>query len=449
MATPHLTPLTTPSFLAWSAPFTQDGDFTPQDPLAVDYLNQQVGNWLFPGFTTRSSRAQYYAVVLYGLRLAEEAIAEYGEPNDDATRVALFERWERLWALSVLESHGGQLGRGHPDAMRGIRGAKRAWRPGKGPLPLDYPLISRQQELGGLGAYLTSLRTYKLVVHGDYRLTPLADPIVDAFWSEDRGTGRVSPLHQLALAALDRNRDTIPRKQGRASLSGLGRRARLSALVERERTQQQHRLYTRLFDEAPDDTTLAISRLVEDAYANDITDTEQLLLHALDSTRDDRLTELLQFALAYGHAARDTLATFNRIYETVLSRGWVAKIDDVVAEALATEHLQTWKTSAATFLDAPLQAQFRNLPVHARGFADLLHEVRTTPDNPTALLQALLRYHDRVQIDRRTGPGWLRHESGHLVADVTRYTGHRGEASFPNLKMGVVRQLLRDCGRIA
>jgi hypothetical protein len=140
--------------LFWSAPLGADSDFTPEDPLALDYLGQQVGLWLFRGLTTRTGRAQSYAVVLYGLNLAEKAVRRYGYAGDDETRTRLFERWERFWALATLECRDGQLARGDEDAMRGVRGAKRAWFPGGRPLPLDFPLISRQNELGSLGAYL-------------------------------------------------------------------------------------------------------------------------------------------------------------------------------------------------------------------------------------------------------------------------------------------------------
>ena len=78
-----------------------DSDFTAEDPLALDYLGQQVGLWLFRGFTTRTARAQNYAVVLYGLRLTDEAIRKYAYAGDDETRTRLFERWERFWALAT------------------------------------------------------------------------------------------------------------------------------------------------------------------------------------------------------------------------------------------------------------------------------------------------------------------------------------------------------------
>src|SRR5580704_16775295 len=92
-----------PKELFWSAPLAADSDFGLEDPLALDYLAQRAGLWLFSGFTTRTSRAQYYLVVLYGLRLVERAIRDYGYPADDETRTKLFERWERFWALATVE----------------------------------------------------------------------------------------------------------------------------------------------------------------------------------------------------------------------------------------------------------------------------------------------------------------------------------------------------------
>ena len=54
-------------FLTWNTRLEDDADFLPLDPLALDYLGQQVGLWLFPALTTRTDRAQYFAVVIYGL----------------------------------------------------------------------------------------------------------------------------------------------------------------------------------------------------------------------------------------------------------------------------------------------------------------------------------------------------------------------------------------------
>jgi len=91
-----------PGELFWTSPLGLDSDFTAEDPLAFDYLGQQVGLWLFKGFTTRTARAQNYAVVLYGLNLAEKAVTKYGYSGDDETRTRLFERW---WCRRAYHRH--------------------------------------------------------------------------------------------------------------------------------------------------------------------------------------------------------------------------------------------------------------------------------------------------------------------------------------------------------
>lgn len=127
--------------LCWVAPVAEESELAAEDPLALDYIAQQVGLLLLPALTTRSTRAQAFAMVLYGLWLAERAITTYEAPATDEVRRVLFERWERFWALATVESRDGALPRGDGDSMRGVRGALAAWRPGNGALPLDFPLI--------------------------------------------------------------------------------------------------------------------------------------------------------------------------------------------------------------------------------------------------------------------------------------------------------------------
>ena len=78
---------------------------------------------------------------------------------------------------------------------RYVGGGKRAWSPRTTPLPLDFPLISRQNALGSLGAYLSSLREHGLVFPGTLRVTPAAKAILDAFWGE-QGERESSPRYE-------------------------------------------------------------------------------------------------------------------------------------------------------------------------------------------------------------------------------------------------------------
>ena len=43
--------------LCWVAPVAEDSELATEDPLALDYIAQQVGLMLLPALTTRSSRA--------------------------------------------------------------------------------------------------------------------------------------------------------------------------------------------------------------------------------------------------------------------------------------------------------------------------------------------------------------------------------------------------------
>lgn len=56
--------------LFWTAAVADTRAMTTDDPLGLEYITQQVGLMMLPTFTTRSSRAQAYAMVLYGLRRA-------------------------------------------------------------------------------------------------------------------------------------------------------------------------------------------------------------------------------------------------------------------------------------------------------------------------------------------------------------------------------------------
>ena len=438
-----------PAGLFWSAPLASDSDFTAEDPLALDYLGQQVGLWLFPGFTTRTNRAQNYAVVLYGLHLAETAIRKYGYPGDDETRTRLFERWERFWALATFESRKGELVRGDDDAMRGVFGAKRAWFPGTTPLPLDFPLISRQNELGGLGAYLSSLREYGLVFPGTLRVTPAAKAILDAFWGE-QGEGKKSHLYEdYVLEALDFSITTISRKRGLLTLAGLGRRSRLSCLVRRSRTKQQHRLWEALFLNARDGSTLPLANLLVTAGRDDVEEPEALLVGILAGRWGKLPPELsaqVRIALAFGRIARVLLERFHRAYGHVNEHGWVADFGAVAETAFPKENVTKLRSACDAVLEARGALRFQKLTFHGSEFLNLLGKMASA--NATDCLQHLLNFHQRVQRSRRGGGSWLRPENDKLVMQVAGYSGYKSEVAFPSLKLGVVRRLLADLGRL-
>jgi hypothetical protein len=433
--------------LYWASPPDTDSDFAPEDPLALGYLAQQVGYWLFEAFTTRTSRAQNYAVVLYGLDLAERAIRRYGLRADDETRELLFNRWERFWALAVLESLGGNVTRGDANAMRGVRGAKRAWFDGDRPLPLDFKLIERQSELGGLGAYLSSLRACGLVFPGTLHPTSAAQGILDAFWDEP-GNHRATSYDNYAMEALDLSRDRIQRRQAGLTLAKLGERCRLTALLEMGRQQQQDRLWTALFENARD-CTLPLAGLLRKAAKKDVTEPREFLQSVLEGQWggvSEDLRERLSVARAFGDVSVALQQAFDAVYQYIHEAGWVAKSTAVAASAFAPAVLKELRPLCAALLECPRAADFRGLDVHGRPFITLVtHLLEAGADDA---LEAMLHYHRGVQRDRRSGGAWMRRDGDELVLSLGSYRGFSQGVAFPALKFNVTRSLLHDLGRL-
>lgn len=443
-----LTPTHRPdSAFFWSALQT-DSEFTPEDPLALDYLAQQVGLFLLPTLTTRSARAQSFAVVLYGLHLAELALDVYGLPNDDAVRRRLFERWERFWALAVMESRQGEIRRGDPDAMRGVRGAVRAWYGGERPLPLDFQLISRQLELGSLGAYLSPLRQSALVTPGTLRPSPAAEEILAAFWGEPQDHSHARRYEEFAMSALDLSRDKIERKHRNLTLATVGERSRLTSLyAPQARTAQQRRLYEALFERARDATTLPVATLIREAALDGVQDPAVILDGAIEQrwgTVDSSLIELLETARRFGVVMHELVTTFDRTYVALADAGWQAPLGDVAAASLDDDALPRLRRACVDLLGAPQAARLRTLPTHGRAFMRMLEDLRDA--TPATAVERILAYHLSVQRDRQRGDAWIRLQAGELVLQLTTYNAQPAANRFPTYKFGVVRQLLADVG---
>jgi hypothetical protein len=433
----------------WSAP-VNDSEFTAEDPLALDYVAQQVGLMLLPTLTTRSSRAQAYAMVLYGLHLAGRALEVYGLPDDDEMRRRLFERWERFWALATLESRNGRVERGDPDAMRGVRGAKRAWFDGDKALPLDFPLISRQLELGSLGAYLSPLRLSRLVIPGSLRLSAAADEIVKAFWGEPAEGARSGWYEEYALQALDLGRQKIDRSHRNLTLRKVGERSRLTSLVGKSgRPAQQARLYDALVTSSRDATTVPISQLVEASTRDGVHASRAVLDGALASRwgrHDTHLVELLTLARRFGDVMDHVLRLFDRVYAALSQAGWQAPRARIAANALPEPALNELRRVISLLLESPQLQRLRGLPAHGNSFVRFLEGAsEASADHVVELLLAL---HLRVQKERRRGEAWMGDQGGTLTLHLTTFTARPETDRFPGLKIGVLRQLLVDCGRL-
>lgn len=438
-----------PPFLYVAAPPPLDSEFQVEDPLAFDYLAQQAGYWLFRGFTTRTTRAQYYAVVLYGLHLVGTAIARYGYSDDDDVRRKLYERWERFWGLASLEFGKGDLEAGLEDAMRGVRGVRRAWTGGDRPLPLDFRMISRQIELGALGAYVTSLRDYGLVYPGTLRPTPAAAEILAAFWGEPDDNSRTHLYEEYALAALDLGRRTIERQRSHITLGRVGRQSRLSVLAAEQRTRQRDRLWQVLFERSTDGSTLAISRAIIAADRAKVSDPEEVLAGIVAGRWGEvgeSVRECCEAVLRFGRVARTLLSAFVDAYGHVEGVGWSAELAATAAAAFPERRMSQLREELSALALTSAAPRFRRLEFHGPAFARMLEELSAC-DAATAL-SALLRYQRAAQRTRRWGDGWLREDGPAITLHVHGWTGADSVPSFPAFKIFAARRLLRDLGRI-
>jgi hypothetical protein len=439
-----------PSFVYVAAPPPSDSEFQIEDPLAFDYLAQQAGYWLFRGFTTRTTRAQDYAVVLYGLHLVGVAIERYGYADDDDVRRSLYERWERFWGLATLEFGKGELAGGVDDAMRGVRGARRAWSGGERPLPLDFRMISRQIELGALGAYLSSLRDYGLVYPGTLRPTPAAAEIIAAFWDEPDHNSRTHLYEEYALAALDLGRRTIERQRSHITLGRVGRQSRLSVLAAEQRARQRDRLWHVLFERAADGTTLPISQAIIAADRAKVSEPEAVLAGIVEGRWGDvggAVREAADAVLRYGRVARTLLSAFVDAYAHVQAAGWSAELAATAAAAFPEQRLAQLRGEVVELGATSAEHRFRRLEFHGPAFVRMLGELAGGSDAVTAL-RVLLRYQCAAQRTRRWGDGWLREQGPLVTLHVHGWSGADSTPTFPGFKINAVRRLLRDLGRL-
>lgn len=432
--------------LFWTTAPVENPEVTPEDPLAFDYLAQQVGNWLFPGFTTRTNRAQYYAMTLYGLDIAERAIDVHKLSQNEQTLQRLFERFERTWCMAVARRFDGDIPDG--ERMRGVRGVTRNFRianPER--LPIDFELIRRQLELGALGAYLTSLRHYRLVEQGSLHPTLLGREVARSFWTSPTENKFAKLYDDYVLEVLRPGVQHIPAKKRLLTFGRLGENGRLGKI--RDRPDQQSRLYTILFAHE-DDLTAELSTVLERAHRAGKSNAKQILAAILKRQYgvSDNLRENCVLAYHFAEIASTLRAIFDGLYDFIHNRGLIANLDSLVVESMPYDKLKLVKDKAQGLLTCSLVARFGRLPLHGPAFLTFVKQIGEA--TPTQLIAGLIKFHETVQKERRYHGGWLGQHGNDLQIHVSSYRALRlsDEVWMHDFKIGAVLQLLEDLGRL-
>ena len=212
--------------ISWTKYSTLE-DVSVSDPLAFDYFARVLGNEALTHFTTRTSRARYYSMVCYGIYICEQFLMEQGMAVTEKNILQAFVMYEKYWAYSVATYYGGDLS-GRERGLRGKKGAVAAFA-NKKIIALDsrYKLLSRQLELGGMGAYRSSLEGLGLIYDTTLRLTQQGRQLAKCFIKN-------SSYDKLILKALKQKKLIL--KNGRATVRSFGYHARLDGFNDSDET---------------------------------------------------------------------------------------------------------------------------------------------------------------------------------------------------------------------
>ena len=168
-----------PIVSAWDPIATSSGSI---DPLGALRAYSAIAGFLLPGATTITTRTRYLSWICAGLRLLDEnQDAPAGGQAGRARRARLLP-WERLLVLATGQ-YGIDAELGSDDLawsrLRGVSYVRRAI--ASGVRSTDYPLLSNQSGVGGVGTYWVALVNGGLVDDAPASLTARGRALADEF----------------------------------------------------------------------------------------------------------------------------------------------------------------------------------------------------------------------------------------------------------------------------
>lgn len=399
------------STLSWTKYSPLEDETTILDPLAFDYFAQVLGNVVLPSFTTRTSRARYYSMVCYGIYISNQYLKKKGKNYYEEDVLEAFKLFERFWARAVVENYQGKLQErdGNERDFRGKRGAVKAYY--ENPKSLHYHFLTRQLELGGLGAYRTSLEDLELIKE-DLSLTHkgmnLALNFVDS-----------NIYDKLVLQAM--NEERVIMKFGKGSLARFGFHGSLDGTVNEASASyflQSHQEEVKLLKEYILDhpkNTVAITYIFRNQQAgNAMNIVEQIALQKPKTEEGKKVVWGFKTILAFEELA------------IIMNRIWCAII------CTAEEHLGRPTIEEATigcseYLKTLLDGQYISIlleqkdylsiagSLHGPSFATLLDRFANLTENQYGtFLTELINYHSNV-MKRRNSGSWMFLDGGNII----------------------------------
>jgi hypothetical protein len=435
-----------PSTLAWTKYSPLEDETSILDPLAFDYFAQLLGNVVLPSFTTRTSRARYYSMVCYGIYISNQYLKKKSKSSREKDVLEAFKLYERFWARAVVENYHGNLQErdGKERNFRGKRGAVKAFY--DDPESLHYHFLTRQLELGGLGAYRTSLEDLELIKE-DLTLTHKGMNLASNF---------VNPniYDKLILRAM--NEEKIIKKEGKGSLASFGFHASLDGTINEASSPhflQYHQDEITLLKEYILDhpkNKVAITYIFEHQHAdNAMSIVEQI------SKQKPITDEGKNAVLGY-----KTILAFEEL-AIMINRIWCAMIRTAeehlgrvtIDEAImgCSEYLKI--LSEELYIPCLLgQRGYMELAnsLHGAAFAGMLDRfVNLTKNQYGSFLIELVNYHTNVMKRRNSGPWMILDGSSMIVTAGYDYPKKTENQQFLHgYKISNIKTLITDTGWI-
>ena len=389
------------STLSWTKYGPLEDETTILDPLAFDYFAQLLGNIVLPSFTTRTSRARYYSMVCYGIYISNRYLQEKGKICYEKDVLEAFKLYERYWARAVVEYYAGELYErdGQERDFRGKRGALRAYNDKI--VSLNYRFLTRQLELGALGAYRSSLEDLELIKN-DLSLTHKGIKLKEHFVKS-------SIYDKLVLRAM--NEERIVTKEGKGSLTSFGFHGLLDGSTNEDFFQlPEHQKEISLLKEYILDNpknNAAITYIYQHSKTGNSMDiVERISLQNAESDIGKSVVLGFKTILAFEELA----IIMNRIWCATIrsAEEYLGKLTIEQAIAGCKEYLET--LSQGNYIKRLLEeSEYREIvsSYHGASFAILLVEFQNiTEENYGDFLISLIRYHTSV-MKRRNSSSWI------------------------------------------
>ena len=428
--------------LSWTkyAPLENEASIT--DPLAFDYFAQVLGNVVLPSFTTRTSRARYYSMVCYGIYISKKYLMINNKPFYEKDILETFKIYEKLWARAVVANYDGKLTErdGKERELRGKRGALKAHEDGSTTLGNDFKFLTRQLELGGLGAYKTSMEALELI-DSLLNLTHKGEKLAKAF--VDTAT-----YDRLVLKAINQQR--IVEREGRVSLKSLGYHTGLDGFTFTDGFHAPERELLReyLMDSPKNNISVNYILSCYDTENNNVLQTIENIVNSTASTeRGQRIIEGFKTILAFENLA----ILFNRLWCAIIKAAEEQFGTISVPECVLNckEQLRDiFETNVIKELITKSNYSAIIESYHGSGFQYLLSNcLKNQGVDYGAFIIDLVKNHNRV-MEKRSGGAWIAIDGINLIV-MNGYDYPKKTENLPYLhsyKIPNIMTLIKDTG---